>query len=168
MGNHRVSELVRQDAFEQLGVIQRAADGHANSAIVLSARPLGRARDVAKLLLGIENRHECTGGIFAEPVTNRTKSEMKHVRRLARQLFLLATLEHDSELVVAAFVERAVHVVVAAPAVQLAREPGVARRIFQGILVRANREIDIAFGICDAAQQSGRGRQARVQFQRAL
>src|SRR5207244_9386333 len=83
--NDRVRQLVGEDALEQFRALLGAADRHPNAAIVLARGPAGRARDVAELLLGIEDRDDCAGGELAELRADSTERQVEDVRGLPGQ-----------------------------------------------------------------------------------
>ena len=87
---------------------------------------------------------------------------------LRRERFFLAALEQHPELIVPPLVERAMHLGVAPPRLQLARQPPIVRRILQRFLVGLNREVGLAFVVRDLPQQPRRDEQTRVQVERAL
>src|SRR5439155_20658919 len=99
--------------------------------------------------------------ILAELRADAPEGEVENVCRLPGERLLLASLEQNSELVVAALVERAVLVRLAAPGLELARKRGIARRVLQRVLVRTDGEIDVAFGVRNLPKQARRRRQAR-------
>ena len=60
------------------------------------------------------------------------------------------------------------HLGVAPPRLQLARQPRIVRRVLQRSLVGLNREVDLALVVRDLPQQPRGDDQARVEVERAL
>src|SRR5262249_6149981 len=156
-------ELVGEHTLEELGMLFGAGDRDADAAVVLPRGPSGRPRDVAELLFGVQHGDDRGGGKLSQPGADAAESEVENVGRLSSQLLLLAAFEQHAELVVAALVERAVHVGFAPPFAELTREPRVAGRILQRVLVSPDRQIDVAFGVSDLPEQPRSRSEARIE-----
>src|SRR5262249_7232437 len=121
LAHERVCELVSEDPVEFFGIVQRAAHGNADRSVIRAGGPRRRSRDVAELLVRIEDDGNRCIRISPERAADAPEGALERIERLVRERGLVRPFERDGEMRADPLLQAVVQRGFAVPAVQRGR-----------------------------------------------
>ena len=106
--DHRMRQLVHDHAIELGQILMSALHRYANPAVEQAVGPLGRAGQIAKLLLGVKRHHDGAGRVGPNRCADAPVRLIQNGERTIRQRAVGTPLEDDRKPAVVPARQRAV------------------------------------------------------------